>query len=256
MKILASGMNSSFIKTRFVAASVPGGLHVSKNLPCQDYYKYVKAKNLVAVVSDGAGSAKYGKIGAKVLCETVCDILKNADFDDMEKKVANAVKAVRNKLCLHRFNKSKKENGLADFAATLVGVVYSKNKGLFFHIGDGAAISLDDKNSFIASRPENGCFSCETFFFTQQAWFENLRFTKFNNSKNIFLMSDGLTSFAFCSDFSDIEHKFIDPINSFLNNEKNVVKSRKALINTLNTPRAHKLNSDDKTLLWIEVGND
>lgn len=249
-------MNKSLLKTKIVAASVVGCLHESKNLPCQDYYKYVRAKNLVAVVSDGAGSAKYGKIGARVLCETVCDMLKNAKFENMEKEVVNAVKTVRKKLCLHRFNKSKKENGLADFAATLVGVVYTKNKGLFFHIGDGAAISLDEKNSFVASRPENGCFSCETFFFTQQAWFENLRFTKFDNSKNIFLMSDGLTSFAFCSDFSDIERKFIDPINNFLNNEQNIAKSRKALVNTLNTPRAQKLNPDDKTLLWIGVGND
>ena len=249
-------MNNCLTKTKFVAASVAGGLHVSKNLPCQDHYKYVKAKNLVAVVSDGAGSAKYGKIGARIVCETVCDLLKNADFANIEKEIINVVKVVRNKLCLHRFNKHKNEKGLADFAATLLGVVYQNNKGVFFHIGDGAAISLNDKKEFVASRPENGDFSCETFFFTQQAWFENLRFTKFDNSKNIFLMSDGLTSFAFSSDFSDIEHKFIDPINSFLNNETNIDKSRKALMNTLKTPKAQKLNPDDKTLLWIGVGND
>ena len=64
-------------------------------------------------------------------------------------------------------------------------------------------------------------------------------------------MSDGLTSFAFKSDFREIENKFIYPINDYLFNEKSSIKAKKALINTLNTPRAQKLNSDDKTLVWI-----
>ena len=148
-------------------------------------------------------------------------------------------------------NKTKNENGLSCFAATIVGVVYNKGKGIFFHIGDGAALSLSEDAGFVASRPENGCFSCETFFFTQQEWRENLRFTKIQNSKSILLMSDGLTSFAFRPDFNEIEHKFIYPINDYLFNEKSLLKAKKALINTLNTPRAQKLNSDDKTLVWI-----
>ena len=71
------------------------------------------------------------------------------------------------------------------------------------------------------------------------------------HAKSILLMSDGLTSFAFKSDFNEIEHKFIYPINDYLFNEKSLLKAKKALENTLNTPKAQKLNSDDKTLLWI-----
>lgn len=66
-------------------------------------------------------------------------------------------------------------------------------------------------------------------------------------------MSDGLTSFAFVPDFSDIEHKFIDPINSFLSAEPSLSKAKKALVNTLNAPKAQRLNPDDKTLVWIEM---
>ena len=137
------------------------------------------------------------------------------------------------------------------FAATIVGVVYNKGQGVFFHIGDGAALSLYEDLNFTASRPENGCFSCETFFFTQDEWQENLRFTKFYKAKSILLMSDGLTSFAFKSDFREIEHKFVLPINDYLFNEKSLSKAKKALINTLNMPKAQRLNSDDKTLVWI-----
>ena len=66
----------------------------------------------------------------------------------------------------HRLNKTKDEKGIADFAATVVGIVHHKDEGLFFHIGDGAAIALKDDGyeNFVASRPENGNFACETFF--------------------------------------------------------------------------------------------
>ena len=244
-------MKSKSQKIKVVAASVAGLLHVNKKIACQDCYNHAIGKNLVAVVSDGAGSAKYGKIGAKNVCETLCDLLKNAPFTKIENEVIKAIKVVREKLLLHRFNKTKNERGLPCFAATIVGVVYNNGQGVFFHIGDGAALSLCGDADFVASRPENGCFSCETFFFTQEDWRENLRFTRIQKAKSILLMSDGLTSFAFRPDFNEIEHKFIYPINDYLFNEKSLIKAKKALINTLNTPRAQKLNSDDKTLLWI-----
>lgn len=244
-------MKNKSSKVKIVAASVAGSLHVNKKIACQDCYDHRFGKNLVAVVSDGAGSAKYGKIGAKNVCETLCDLLKNADFKKIESEIIRAIKTVREKLLLHRFNKTKNEEGLFCFAATIVGVVYHKGEGVFFHIGDGAALSLCKDNDFIASRPENGCFSCETFFFTQKDWRENLRFTKIKDVKSILLMTDGLTSFAFKSDFNEIEHKFIYPINDYLFNEKSLIKAKKALENTLNTPKAQKLNSDDKTLVWI-----
>lgn len=249
-------MSKSSVKIDIVAASVAGPQHHYKKMPCQDFFKFhKKGQNFVAVVSDGAGSAKYGKIGAKILCETVIDILKNSDFREIEAKIAHAVDVAREKLEFHRLNKGKKKENLNSFAATLVGVVCNKGKGLFFHIGDGAGVAFDEKdlNKFVASLPENGSFSCETFFFTQENWKENLRITKFEKLDTIILMSDGLTGFAFTQDFRDIEKGFISPIHSFLSNTKSPIRAKQALANTLNNSQARKLNSDDKTLLWARM---
>ncbi len=259
LKIRAIGMtkSKSSKKIKVVAASVCGPMHKYRKMPCQDYFKHKSGgKNFVAVVSDGAGSAKYGKIGARIVCETLVDLLANCKFENIKRKIAASIEIARAKLVRHRLNKTKSTEGLIDFSATVVGAVCNpQGKGVFFHIGDGAgiAISGEDYDSFTASKPENGNFACETFFYTMDDWKDSLRFTSFENADTIFLMSDGLTNFAFSPDYSRIEKGFIAPINRFLCAEKSRPKAIRALNNTLNTPTAKRLNSDDKTLLWAKI---
>lgn len=250
------GMRINNQNIRVLAASVKGILHTQQNKPCQDYSLFSQdGRNFIAVVSDGAGSAKYGRIGAKIICETLTSLLKDIEFSDAKKAIAQAIEIARSKLIRHRLNKTKSTSSLMEFSATIVGVICYKNKGLFFHIGDGAALAFhDDKYvHFTASLPENGHFKCETFFYTMEDWKSSLRFTPFENAGTIFLMSDGLTSFSFSKDYQSIEKSFLQPIADFLNKENCKTKALCALTNTLKNPQAAKINSDDKTLVWIKL---
>ncbi|MDR1693606.1 MAG: protein phosphatase 2C domain-containing protein [Lactobacillaceae bacterium] len=247
-------MRNSEIKV--LSTTIQGLRNSSRNMPCQDYCKHsTKGKNFVAIISDGAGSAKHSKIGARVICETLTDLLANAHEHNIKKSVAFAIEVARDKLRRHRLNKTKDEEGINDFAATIVGMIYCRGKGLFFHIGDGAAIAFNNNNfdKYTISKPENGFFSCETYFYTMNDWKENLRFTEFKNFNTFILMTDGLTNFSFSKDFNTIQAGFLSPINDFLLNEPVKAKALKALKKTLGNPKAEKINPDDKTILWAKV---
>jgi serine/threonine protein phosphatase PrpC len=237
---------------RVIATKITGGLHASKKTPCQDFYQYACSGNkLVAVVSDGAGSAKYGKIGAKVICETLVNVLINTPLKNAEDAVIKAISRAREKLVIHRLNKSKSEYEILNFSATIVGVVYHKNRGVFFHIGDGAGIAMHGNDKYTISIPANGNFSCETYFYTMNNWEDCLRFTNIERADSLLLMTDGVTNFALSDDMCKLKNGFIEPINKYLKNETNKTRALTALNNTLNTKQARKLNSDDKTFLWV-----
>jgi hypothetical protein len=239
-----------------VSATIKGALHKAKGLPCQDYGCFKKTKDkVVAIVSDGAGSAKYSKIGAKVVCETLCDILINSNIDNIKNNVSAAIEVARQKLMLHKNNRTKSEAGLIDFSATLVGFFYHKNAGVLFHIGDGAGIAFSKGNydDFIISEPENGAFLCETYFYTMQDWRSFLRFTKIENADRVLLMTDGVTCFVFSDDFYKIQRRFLVPVIEYLENEPRKTYAEKALCNTLADRKAQRINTDDKTLLWVKL---
>lgn len=241
---------------RVLSASLRGALHKANNMPCQDYAcaKILKNK-LVGVVSDGAGSAPYGQIGAKTICKTLCDLLVRSNHRNIRRDVVKAIETARQKLIFHRYNKSKTEEDLINFSATVVGFFYHNGRGVFFHIGDGTGIAYNtgDYENILISEPENGAFSCETYFYTMSDWRDCLRFKSFANVNRLMLMTDGVTGFVFSDDFYKIQRNFFVPIVEYLEKEQRKAYAVRALKNTLDDKRAQRINADDKTILWAEV---
>ncbi len=243
--ILAIGMK----KNRYIGTSVKGQKNKKQNKQCEDFFVYKAfGKKQIGIVSDGAGSAKYAKIGAQVVCNTLIDVLSSANLNNVKEKVVKAIEISRDKLLCHRFCKDK---NLRDFSATMIGFFYHNNQGVMFHIGDGAAIGLDKENAITLSYPHNGYFSCETFFYTMDDWRSHLRFTSCKKLSSIFLMTDGISPFAL--EGGKLRDNFIIPINEFLKSEKTKNQKLKCLENTFDNDKVNKLNSDDKTLLWCEL---
>ena len=138
---------------------------------------------------------------------------------------------------------------LKDFASTIITVVITSNNVFVAHLGDGAAIFLDDQNKLVkSSLPENGEYINQTYFFTNSDWEEHLRFqTLENDFETCLVMSDGVTPFALKG--TEVFPEFVVPIINFIRNSKPEI-SKATLAKTLSSPRSLSVSTDDKTLLW------
>ncbi|GAA0820847.1 PP2C family serine/threonine-protein phosphatase [Colwellia asteriadis] len=237
---------------RFLGSSVTGTSHLDKNIPCQDAWQVTEtATGLVACVSDGAGSAKHSHIGSRLLVDEVCQALDQqvALGESTIKSVTAAIRNVRETV--------SQQGEIADYHATLCGVVTGIEGSVVFHLGDGVIIGVnpDDWSDFIVSEPENGEFAETTYFFTLPDWQSHLRFICAPKRYTLwFLMSDGAASFAALTNPYRPTENFLLPIHNYLNSVDNAT-GQQALENTLKDPRTNSITSDDKTLVWLSSEN-
>jgi len=66
------------------------------------------------------------------------------------------------------------------------------------------------------SRPENGKFANETYFFTGANWRDRPRLSPFGASALILLVSDGAMPFTLAEKFQGLEPRLIAPVTAYL----------------------------------------
>jgi len=239
---------------RVFGASVRGKSHLDNGLPCQDAHaQAVVGDTLVAIVCDGAGSARHSEQGAQfVATQAVLALAERlrmgASLQDLQAG-ALAATLVQIRAALDDIARVACAT-LEDYATTVVGVVMGQEGGFFFHLGDGLGVAqLADGNELI-SLPANGVYANETYFISGERWREQLRLLPISQSvRGVVLMSDGCMPFAMSKHNAGLYAPFMDAVQGYLRTVDSVLVGNEALASTLADPRTHQITGDDKTLL-------
>lgn len=174
------------------AASVRGKSHIDSQLPNQDsvVVQYCESADAwVAVVSDGAGTARRAEDGSRettaAIAQCLMDFLRAADAGRVE--IALFTKTLERGIEGVRAHLSASGSPLHDFHCTLVACLLTRHGGYVASIGDsvtltsrfaflpaghqaGQATDLFPDANTVLHEPDRGEYANETYFLTQADW--------------------------------------------------------------------------------------
>jgi hypothetical protein len=247
---------------KWIGASVLGTSHRSTSAGCQDNHRCnevpsCEGRIIIALVSDGAGSASRSAEGSRLLCEVIEEQATRYFIEDGSVKLLNQrliaswVNIFRDEVFLQAAAEGVTER---DFACTLVGTIISSSAAAFFQIGDGAVVysaQLPGEYS-LGFWPDRGEYENTTYFATQATFIEQLNFSLVENQvQEIALLSDGLQRLA-------LDYQTQRPHQQFFRGFFPAIKKaavselprlERQLIEYLDSSRINERTDDDKTLL-------
>ena len=255
-----------------IARSAIGTSHQKQQMPCQDYSDYkIINQAIVGAVADGAGSAKYADIGAKLAVETVLTAFTEQDIFNITNlhKTATSVTVPLTRYRSERavkqfFRKTVKKivttlkeqaasDGFSveDFACTLLIVVATSNGLAAMQIGDGFIIVRHaEEEPKLLFTPDKGEYINETTFVTSANALEAMRVVvQTEPPKFICASTDGLERLAIRMSDHTPFIPFFKPLEEYLWSTKNPEQEEEYLVSFLNSDRLNVRSDDDKTLL-------
>ena len=244
---------------KYTGQSVIGTSHVKTQTPCQDAYAIAMLDDrLVAVVADGAGSAKHAEIGAQLItAEAVALVKAWPPFEDTEaawqQLMLRLVETLRAKL---QAKAAEQNCELKDLAATFLCAIVTGHKIVGGQIGDGAIIygKEDQADLTLLIPPKRTEYLNETTFLTSDNYLENLQIIYADKGiiDRVAVLSDGLQMLALNmkSDPPEPYQTFFRPFFESLDTVADDAERERHLQAFLASPRVCSRTDDDKTLLF------
>ena len=218
-----------------VGASVQGIGHIDMEIPCQDShaYEYLSGGWGIAIVSDGAGSAKLSHKGSAAVVARAIFHFKSLIMQEgwIEKNILpsegewmrlsyRVLKQVHGEICALS---QRLECEPKDLNATIIVVIHSPLGLLSVHVGDGRAGYKDlDGNWHTLITPHKGEEANQTIFMMSEFWhipFYEMSGVMVPESivlqqpvSAFTLMSDGCESTSWlCNQYNEETGKYFDP---------------------------------------------
>lgn len=255
-------------KWKYAFASVKGTSHEKSGLPCQDasLCEILKDKNgrdvLVAVASDGAGSALHSNQGSSLICSLFMDELKVvfAAGLGIENVTENFIK---NWLGYFQKEITLIAEGISctsrEFACTFLCAIISDEYEVFAQIGDGAIVVANEIDLYSwVFWPQQGEYENTTFFATDARATEWLQYEsrKGTTCFEVALFSDGLQKLALHYQTQSAHSPFFRPFFSALRLQEQPINETyvHSLVSFLESPSVNERTDDDKTLILATKG--
>ena len=243
-----------------------GTWHEKHNIPCQDYAHYRRYdKVILGAVADGAGSAKYADIGAKLAVDNILEYLKqsqqkfskksefnNSSFNEKEAKQLFCDGIQKEVIPALKKKAQEKQCSINEFACTLIAFIATPNCITAMQIGDGfLVLSLNNKKDYqLLLKPDKGEFINETKFVTSKKVLSTFNFKFLSGTpKFICASTDGLEKVAIRLSDLTPHAPFFDPLKTYLEQTKNPESNQQYLEQFLHSDRLNSRTNDDKTLL-------
>lgn len=253
-------------------ASSIGKSHIDINLPNQDSIYLQKTQDgMVAVVCDGAGSAKFSQAGAAFFSQSIAQMLLGLsvshsgialDLGQLTQQIIEQLSQIR----LDLQSQLPAESSLRDYHTTFTGLlIHSNHQAILVQIGDSPLIT----SQFVVRHPHIDYFTNlqvygddskneyanETHFITQDNWQSFLRVELIDLSQVdcLALMSDGCADLVFegASVTPKIYRPFFGNLLFNLTQSQSSQQGSAIIEQALGNPATYRLTGDDKSLVVL-----
>ena len=275
--LLAQSSHSSVQSSwQVYGASSIGKSHIDSNLPNQDSIYLQKTQDgMVAVVCDGAGSAKFSQAGAAFFSQSIGKMLLSLgvsrsvsisgtafDLVQVRQQIIEQLLQIR----LDLQSQLPAESSLRDYHTTFTGLlIHSNHQAILVQIGDSPLIT----SQFVVRHPHIDYFTNlqvygddskneyvnETHFITQDNWQSFLRVEPIDLSQVdcLALMSDGCADLVFegASVTPKIYRPFFGNLLFNLTQSQSSQQGSAIIEQALGNPATYRLTGDDKSLVVL-----